>query len=722
LIWQNAGPPGDYTATLRTVCIDPSNPSDPCPPSPPTTVNIKVESPVIDIKLLNPDEVGCKESEDEEKVFDCKIKESDVITLDVECFTSQPGPRVKVDCTAEDLPSGATFSSTPGNPASGTLTWDNTDNTSPPGTYTTVIKATCPDITCDDSDSALTINIIVNSSPTLILHIIPGITIPGATVTLDASQSYDEDVDDLTFAWQQVKFDPTEPDVPVVNLIPVNAKSSIVQFDAPVVNETTELHFTLSISDGFDINIIGFTVVVIINNPPNPIIDVLPSNTVESGTIVTLDATRSNDPDPGDSITSYRWIQTDGPDLGLGTLNTPIIQFIAPEVNQDTTFTFLLHVTDTFGNLAGISSSITVKPKLIQNNPPVAVATCTTPDGVCTNIQPDSQIRLTGFKSYDPDAPNDFVVGYQWKKTSPEDKIVKDTLTSPNSIETTFNMPYFVPYQFTSLSTPPTLLPIEFSLMVTDTHGTKSQPDKLSINMECSASDKRRGEHFRDLLRGAIIFNNEFPSLNPQTADNMRYFLSGAGDIIPNRDPKGNFVEVTENDNPKPLPIEWLENTRYFQKAQQDLAKLILKDVNDLLKQMKVGESRILNPTDPYQVHIETSGNFPTDFVTAIGSAPAFADVSLTITKGSLFKANSISGKIELKLVDIYDFNPGQIFRLPLLGVATSADIYNAIKCLGARNFDQTTIYNKIITDMNVRDFLKDFPDCDDPDECKIQQ
>ena len=310
----------------------------------------------------------------------------------------------------------------------------------------------------------------------------------------------------------------------------------------------------------------------------------------------------------------------------------------------------------------------------------------------------------------------DFVVGYQWKKTSPEDNIVKDALTAPNSVETNFDMPYFVPYQFTSISTPPTLLPIEFSLVVTDNHSTKSQPDKLSINMECSSPDQKSGEHFRDLLRAAIIFNNEFPSLNPQTADNMRYFLSGAGDIIPHRDPKGDFVGVTENDNPKPLPINWLENTSYFQKAQQNLAKLIFKDVNDLLKQMKVGESRILiNPPDkPYDVHIETSGNLPFDFVSAIGSAPAFADVSLTITKGSLFKANTISGKIELKLVDLYDFNAGQTFTIRGFGVATSADVYNAIKCLGARNFDQTTIYNKIITDMNVRDFLKDFPDCDE--------
>ena len=70
------------------------------------------------------------------------------------------------------------------------------------------------------------------------------------------------------------------------------------------------------------------------NNPPNAIIDVSPSNTVEAGTTVTLNGSRSNDPDPGDSIISYRWTQTEGPDLGLGILNTPTIQFIAPQVTQ----------------------------------------------------------------------------------------------------------------------------------------------------------------------------------------------------------------------------------------------------------------------------------------------------------------------------------------------------------------------------------------------------
>jgi hypothetical protein len=455
------------------------------------------------------------------------------------------------------------------------------------------------------------------------------------------------------------------------------------------------------------------------NRPPIASIQIKPSNIVESNTRVILDGKDSKDPDPGDDIIKYEW-RSVANNIVLNSTTSKAVEFIAPMVTQPTIFTFSLTVFDMFLKPNTTFAHITVNPK--TNTPPIAVATCTTPNGVCINIQPDSQIKLSGFKSYDPDAPNDSVVGYQWKKTNPEDNIVKNTLSSPNSIETNFDMPYFVPYQFTSISTPPKLLPIEFSLVVTDTHGTKSQPDKLSINMECSAFDKTRGEYFRDLLRGAIILNNEFPFLNPQTADNMRYFLSGAGDIIPNRDAKGNFVGVTENDNPKPLPIEWLENTSYFQKAQKDLAKLILKDVNDLLKQMEVGESRILNPAIPYRVHIETSGNIPVDFVTAIGSAPAFADVELIITKSGFFKANTISGKIELKLEDIYDFNPNQIFKIHLLGVATSADIYNTIKCLGARNFDQTTIYNKIITDMNVRSFLNDFPDCDDPDDCKIQK
>jgi hypothetical protein len=182
-------------------------------------------------------------------------------------------------------------------------------------------------------------------------------------------------------------------------------------------------------------------------------------------------------------------------------------------------------------------------------------------------------------------------------------------------------------------------------------------PDSVSLEVVCSADDKASGAYFRDFLRRAIIFNRQFPLLYPQAADNFRYFLAGAGDT------QGLPVGITGNGVPKPLPVNWLDKTNEFQKAQDKLAKEIDKDISEMLKQMKVGETRAL-PDKPYPTFINTQGNIPTDFVAAVGSAPAVAYPHLVVTKGGFFKGNTISGNVELKLIDIYDFNEKQVFKI----------------------------------------------------------
>jgi hypothetical protein len=335
------------------------------------------------------------------------------------------------------------------------------------------------------------------------------------------------------------------------------------------------------------------------------------------------------------------------------------------------------------------------------NNPPIAVAKWT---AVAPNTAyVGDTLTLNGKESYDPD--RDPIVQWKWTKTSPSDSMVPNTLSNPSSREAQFRLPDYIPAQFTSRTTPPNLLPIEFSLEVVDNRGMKStntDTSKVSIDIECLSGDLAKANNARDFFQKLI---NHFLAVGfPQTVDNFRYFLSGGGDIV------GKPLEVSGQGVPDPLPVQWLDDAGEFELAQSQLVSKIEKDIKEMLKGMKVGETRTLpfDGSDGRYKHVIKSKNalVGTDFENAVGSAIAYAYPHLQITKTGTFSSDRASGNIQFKLVDTYDFNiiEGLDHRVnvPGIGSILSSDIHSAIKCLGARNFDQTTVYNKIITDMAV--------------------
>ena len=84
--------------------------------------------------------------------------------------------------------------------------------------------------------------------------------------------------------------------------------------------------------------------------------------TVVEETIVTLDGSSSFDPDPGDSIT-YQWEQSGGsPNVNLSGANTVQASFTAPKVLSDTTLTFQLTVTDSYGLQGTDTCTVKVEP------------------------------------------------------------------------------------------------------------------------------------------------------------------------------------------------------------------------------------------------------------------------------------------------------------------------------------------------------------------------
>ena len=95
-----------------------------------------------------------------------------------------------------------------------------------------------------------------------------------------------------------------------------------------------------------------------------PIANAGPSQTVPSASIVTLDGTASFAQN-GAAITSFLWNQISGPAVALIQATTARPTFTTPTVNNTTTVSFNLVVTDSNGLVSAPSSvTITVTPQL----------------------------------------------------------------------------------------------------------------------------------------------------------------------------------------------------------------------------------------------------------------------------------------------------------------------------------------------------------------------
>ncbi len=94
-----------------------------------------------------------------------------------------------------------------------------------------------------------------------------------------------------------------------------------------------------------------------VNNAPNSIAG--SNQTVNSGALVTLNGTQSNDPD-GDAL-SYQWSQVSGQAVTLSGAASATATFTAPTVSSDTLLQFRLTVTDTAGLQSQATTSVTVR-------------------------------------------------------------------------------------------------------------------------------------------------------------------------------------------------------------------------------------------------------------------------------------------------------------------------------------------------------------------------
>jgi len=255
----------------------------------------------------------------------------------------------------------------------------------------------------------------------------------GDIVNLNGRQSYAYDntnrtipIDIEVYEWMQEKNG--APDATDFNPDPFEAETS---FQAPNVNEETELRFSLQVhADELqsDPDFISITVrpreaiipVAIIDGPDR----------VMSGKSITFDGSQSYDPE-GLSIRRYDWTQTDdNEDNSLRRTDmrsddqTSKATFVSPTVNNNEVVSISLIVTADDGDESmSVTKQVAIIPPDVDgsstgsnspnndNNRPVAIIDVQGTD----TVQPGSDVILDGSKSYDPEGKK--IIEYRWSSS-----------------------------------------------------------------------------------------------------------------------------------------------------------------------------------------------------------------------------------------------------------------------------------------------------------------
>ena len=221
----------------------------------------------------------------------------------------------------------------------------------------------------------------------------------GTVVRLSGSNSTDPDgISDIaSYQWEQISG-------PLVTLSDPTAVQPT--FKTPDVGpEGVSLVFQLTVTDigGLTSKHSCIVNVIWVNQPPIARAGCPP--TVPEGIPVQLDASGSSDPDDG--ISSYQWVQKNGPQVTLsdpGAINPTFTAFdVGPEGSA---LTFELTVIDNYGLLASDQCTVNVTWVNVQ---PVANV------GPDQSVNEGATVTLDGARSSDSD---DGIVTYQWAQVS----------------------------------------------------------------------------------------------------------------------------------------------------------------------------------------------------------------------------------------------------------------------------------------------------------------
>jgi len=217
----------------------------------------------------------------------------------------------------------------------------------------------------------------------------------GDTVTLNASESRDEDGDTLTYAWSLS----AQPDGGGAVL----ADSDTVK---PTFVADTEGEYTAQVivNDGqVDSEPATVTVTATIANSP-PVADAGADQSAKTGEPVTLDGSASTDAD-GDLLT-YQWALTEQPGGSVASLSDA--NTVDPSFTPDVDGEYVLTLTVSDGEATGVADQVTVTAAT-PNSAPTADA------GEDQSVLVSDVVTLNGSASADPDGD---ALLYSWRFVS----------------------------------------------------------------------------------------------------------------------------------------------------------------------------------------------------------------------------------------------------------------------------------------------------------------
>ena len=165
-------------------------------------------------------------------------------------------------------------------------------------------------------------------------------------VTLDGSQSTDEDGQIVSFLWEQISG---------TSVVLNSADQITTTFTAPNIEDN--LFFSLSVTDDGFSTTKDTVIINIINTNANPVANAGQDQVVDYSQVVTLDGSQSTDEDG--QIVSFLWEQISGTSVVLNSADQITTTFIAPA--EDNILVFSLAVLDELSGVDFDTVSVVVQ-------------------------------------------------------------------------------------------------------------------------------------------------------------------------------------------------------------------------------------------------------------------------------------------------------------------------------------------------------------------------